>query len=138
MPETVRFSTSGRVSKVRLPAELQALLQSPWLRSCVKRQAEETSRSKGFGRSPQARRKDAIRQKFLVHQATPATADAVICILKALVLNEHLNSVGDDAQLANFDPQERLQEQQQALQMISTKSELFFDTALSVIRRVGG
>lgn len=142
MPETIRLSTSGRVSNVRLPAELQALVQSPWLRSWVKRQAEEISRSKGFGRGPQVRLEDAIRQKFLVYQATPATADAVICILKALVLKEHLNSVlnsvGDDVQLANAEMQDELQKQEQTLQLLSTISKLLFDTALSVIRKVGG
>jgi len=49
-----------------------------------------------------------------------------------------LNSVGDDAQLANVDLQNILQKQQQTLQMMSNISKMLFDTAMSVIRKMGG
>lgn len=49
-----------------------------------------------------------------------------------------LNSVGDDAQLANVDLQNVLQKQQQTLQMMSNISKMLYDTAMSVIRKIGG
>jgi hypothetical protein len=51
---------------------------------------------------------------------------------------EELNSVGDDAQLANVDLQNMLQKQQQALQMMSNISKTSHDSAMSVIRKLGG
>jgi len=50
---------------------------------------------------------------------------------------EQLNSVGDDAQLANVDLQNMLQKQQQTLQMMSNISKMLHDTAMAVIRKVG-
>ena len=49
-----------------------------------------------------------------------------------------LNAIGDDAQLANVDLQNILQKQQQTLQMMSNISKMLFDTAMSVIRKMGG
>jgi hypothetical protein len=51
---------------------------------------------------------------------------------------EELNSIGDDAQLANVDLQNMLQKQQQTLQMMSNVSKMLHDTAMSVIRKMGG
>lgn len=51
---------------------------------------------------------------------------------------EKLNGIGDDAQLANVDLQNILQKQQQTLQMMSNISKMLYDTAQSVIRRIGG
>ena len=51
---------------------------------------------------------------------------------------ETLESVGDDAQLANVDLQNILQKQQQTLQMLSNISKTLHDTALAVIRKIGG
>ena len=51
---------------------------------------------------------------------------------------EKLNSVGDDAQLANVDLQNTLQKQQQTLQMMSNISKMLYDTSQSVIRKMGG
>jgi len=52
-------------------------------------------------------------------------------------LEGKLNSIGDDAQLANVDLQNILQKQQQLLQMLSNISKLLSDTALAVIRKLG-
>jgi hypothetical protein len=52
-------------------------------------------------------------------------------------LQDKLNSVGDDAQLANIDLQNVLQKQQQFVQMMSNISKLLNDTAMSVIRKIG-
>ena len=53
-------------------------------------------------------------------------------------LEEQLNSVGDDAQLANVDLQNMLQKQQQTLQMMSNISKMLHDTAMAIIRKIGG
>ena len=53
-------------------------------------------------------------------------------------LEEELNSLGDDAQLANIDLQNALQKQQQLIQMISNISKTLSETALAVIRKIGG
>lgn len=52
-------------------------------------------------------------------------------------LEYELNSVGDDAQLANVDLQNMLQKQQQALQMMSNMSKMMHDTAMAIIRKIG-
>lgn len=49
----------------------------------------------------------------------------------------NLQSVGDDAQLANLDLQDALQKQQQALQMMSNIAKSMHDTAQSVICKLG-
>ena len=52
-------------------------------------------------------------------------------------MEEELNSVGDDAQLANIDLQNNLQKQQQTIQMLSNISKVLHDTAMAVIRKIG-
>ena|SRR6266487_4725406 len=51
---------------------------------------------------------------------------------------ERLNSIGDDAQLASIDLQNMLQKQQQALQMMSNVSKMFYDTTMALVRKIGG
>lgn len=53
-------------------------------------------------------------------------------------MEEKLNSVGDDAQLANVDLQNMLQKQQQTLQMMSNIAKMLHDTAMAIIRKIGG
>ncbi len=53
-------------------------------------------------------------------------------------LEERLNSAGDDSQLANVDLQNELQKQQQLIQMMSNISKMLHDTAMAVIRKIGG
>ncbi len=53
-------------------------------------------------------------------------------------LEQQLNSIGDDAQLANIDLQNALQKQQQLIQMLSNVSKMLNDTAMAVIRKIGG
>ena len=53
-------------------------------------------------------------------------------------LEEQLNALGDDAQLANVDLQNVLQKQQQTMQMMSNISKTLYDTAQAVIRKFGG
>lgn len=51
---------------------------------------------------------------------------------------DRLSELGDDAQLANVDLQNALQKQQHTLQMLSNISKMLHDTALAVIRKIGG
>jgi hypothetical protein len=53
-------------------------------------------------------------------------------------LEEKLSSIGDDAQLANIDLQNLLQKQSRTIQMLSTLSKMLHDTAMAVIRKIGG
>jgi hypothetical protein len=53
-------------------------------------------------------------------------------------MEEELASVGDDSQLANIDLHNWLQKQQQTLQMMSTISKQLHDTAMAIIRKMGG
>ena len=55
-----------------------------------------------------------------------------------LDLKRKLNSLDGDAQLANVDLQNALQQQQQTLQMMSNISKMLHDTGMSIIRKVGG
>ncbi len=52
-------------------------------------------------------------------------------------LEDRLNSVGEDAQMANLDLQNALQKQQQLLQMMSNMSKTMHETAMSIIRKIG-
>ena len=51
---------------------------------------------------------------------------------------DELNTIGDDAQLANIDLQNMMQKQQQTLQQMSNISKMLHDTAMAVIRKIGG
>ncbi|MCX6377656.1 MAG: hypothetical protein NTU88_16765 [Armatimonadetes bacterium] len=54
------------------------------------------------------------------------------------VLQQRLSIIGDDAQLANLELQNILQKRQQAIQMISSIMKQMYDTAMAVIRKLGG
>ena len=64
------------------------------------------------------------------------SADTLAAELKRL--EESLATLGEDAQLANVDLQNVLQKQQQTLNMMSNISKMIHDTAISVIRKIGG
>ncbi len=49
-----------------------------------------------------------------------------------------LSGVGDDAQLANIDLQNVLQKQQQMVQLLPNVPKLLYDTAMAVVRKIGG
>ncbi len=52
-------------------------------------------------------------------------------------MQEELNTLSADAQLANMELQNILQEQQQTVQILSNVSKVLHDTAMSVIRNIG-
>jgi hypothetical protein len=68
--------------------------------------------------------------------AVPMTRAAIEREIKGW--EEKVNGIGDDAQLANVDLQNVLQKQQQTMQMMSSISKMLYDTAMSVIRKIGG
>ena len=51
---------------------------------------------------------------------------------------EQLETVGDDAQLANLDLQNYMQRLQQNLPTLSNMSKTSHDTAMAIIRKIGG
>jgi flagellar biosynthesis/type III secretory pathway protein FliH len=53
-------------------------------------------------------------------------------------LEAGLKTAGDDAQLANLDMQNVLLKQQQTMQMMSNICKQLHDTAMAVIRKIGG
>ena len=68
-----------------------------------------------------------------------ALSESYLDVLDVIaVIEEKLNGLGDDAQLANVDLQNILQKQQQTLQMMSNISKMLYDTAQSIIRKIGG
>jgi hypothetical protein len=112
----------------------------------VRQQADQTARSRRFGVWEQMRLSEVIQQKFLRSSPAGVTDIASVrSIVEFLVLTdaitgfeEKLQTVGEDAQLANVDLQNMLQQQQQTLQLLSNISKAQHDTALSVIRKIGG
>lgn len=60
--------------------------------------------------------------------------DLTNTVQRIIGLTEELQSVGDDAQLANIDLQNILQQQQQAMQMMTQISKDLNETSMAVIR----
>jgi hypothetical protein len=78
--------------------------------------------------------------EFSIPDMVPAEGVSELDQLEAEIKSweEKLNSIGDDAQLANVDLQNMLQKQQQTLQMMSNISKMLHDTAMAVLRKLGG
>ncbi len=92
--------------------------------------------------------KSTIRDELNLARSIQATLpsgcdDDLRCILTRDVNDsiaeweELLQSVGEDAQLANIDLQSTLQRHTQLLQLMSNVSKLLHDTAMNVIRKIG-
>jgi hypothetical protein len=87
---------------------------------------------------------DGIRERdvnLLIWQAISPILEGVKSEIAASL--ELRNTVGDvaqrdDAELAHVDLQNMLQKQQQTLQMLSNISKMLHDTAMSIIRKIGG
>jgi hypothetical protein len=123
--------SSGIPSSVVLLRNSLLAQVCPAMQFWVRQQAQAIARSGRFGALEDLRLNEAIRAKFS-RTSPPGRAElaAVTTILRFLVL--------DDAQLANLDLQDLLQKQQQALQMLSNVSKTLHDTAMSIIRKIGG
>ena len=81
----------------------------------------------------EARRLSEVEVLDLLGEAWRAT---MVANLEDIL--DRLDSLGDDAQLANIDLQNILQKQQQTLQMMSNISKMLYDTAMAVVRKIGG
>ena len=81
-----------------------------------------------------------LEYELCVPNRVPSLAVHNLDLLESEIAHweERLNSVGDDAQLANVDLQNMLQKQQQTLQMMSNISKMLYDTSMAVIRKIGG
>lgn len=116
------------------------------LKVSIREELNETRRrmsaSRGTQPSAVARQKlyalkPASYSRLVVRQGRPMSSKAdYAAYIKRL--EGELASVGDDAQLANIDMQNMLQKQQQTVQMMSNISKMLHDTAMSVIRKMGG
>jgi len=109
-------STAAATDEARKQAEAEARRKADEARraaEAVKRAADEAAKRA----AEEAARKAQAEQK---------------------AAEEKLNTIGDDAQLANVDLQNILQKHQQTLQMMSNISKMLYDTAQSVIRKMGG
>ena len=73
-----------------------------------------------------------------LHRETVRVAELAKILAAALASLDTIEQLGDDAQLANVDLQNILQKQQQTLQAMSNISKMLYDTAQSVIRKIGG
>jgi hypothetical protein len=66
----------------------------------------------------------------------PTAREAVASMIDEF--EKKLHAVSDDAQLANVDLQNLLQQQQEVVQIMSNISKMLYDTAQAVIRKIGG
>jgi len=85
-------------------------------------------------------KKKSIRERLagMRTSAASAKADGKEKEMEAVKnLEEKLNTLGDDSQLANIDLQSMLQKQQQNLQKLSNISKMLHDTAQAIIRKIG-
>jgi len=84
-----------------------------------------------------ASREALVRWRGIVEAGLRAGRDPTRLVPRILE-DALLQSVGDDAQLANIDLQNTLQKRQQTLQTLSTISKALHDTEMAVIRKIGG
>jgi hypothetical protein len=132
IPNEFVRSTKQRLAELPPPA-----------RKWVERQAQWILHRKRFGPHEQVQL-DAIIWQSIAHISHPARQtgeNASKLLLRVLVLGQTLATLGDDgddAQLANVDLQSVLQVQQQTLQLLSNVSKMHYDTAMAVIRKIGG
>jgi hypothetical protein len=111
------------------------------MRAWVQQQAQQIVRAGEFHRWAEMQLEQARSRVVAPLGLADPEAKVVVSILTFLLLTavvKELNAVGDDAQLANIDLQNVLQKQQQTVQMISSISKLVYDSAMAVIRKIGG
>ena len=96
--------------------------------------------AKAFAENAHAYKLGEAELELCIPARVPAAAVSSSALLENEIARweEKLNTIGDDAQLANVDLQNILQKQQQVLQMMSNISKLLHDTSMAVIRKIGG
>ena len=108
--------------------------------------ARQPATSSPISRKPKPRPQPALnytRNLRLPYRRLPQTRYTMKDIEAAspdalAAIEDKLNSVGDDAQLANVDLQDVLQKQQQTIQTLANISKALDDTARSVVRNMRG
>jgi len=96
--------------------------------------------AKAFAENARPYELGEAERELCIPARVPAAAVNSVALLENEIARweEKLNTIGDDTQLANVDLQNVLQKQQQVLQMLSNISKLVHDTAMAVIRKIGG
>ena len=108
----------------------------PQTRAWIRQQARQIVQRPYFGLAEQAALQSAIAGRL--PRMEPQIAGAASLILKGLILTEALEAAGDGSQTANAAVPSLVQNQRQTLQMLSNISKILSDTAMALIRKIGG
>lgn len=112
------------------------LLRQSYLQATEDLQAS-AARVNFYNEQKKALRSELSRLRGMLNGTSDPAARAEL-ELDIKDVEEELQTVGDDAQLANVDLQRALQQQQQLMQIMSSISKSLHDTAMSTIRKIGG
>ena len=131
--------------KLKFHTDLKAMLRDELKRARSFLSEHTADREKGeldtpfeklkFELQPQVDANDALVPKKPEADGTTTHSAELNDYIKEL--DQMLNTVGDDAQLAQIDLQNMTQRVQQAVQMLSTLSKLLHETAMAIIRKIG-
>ncbi len=116
-------------------AELKII--EKWLEIIEEKQTTNTSSTDYYGRAEPTSNYNESDLDFISRQLVHIDQQINSLDTGIKVLEDKLESVGDDAQLANIDLQNQLQKQQKTIQSMSDDSKMLHDTAMSVIRKIG-
>jgi len=123
-------------------------IEKPSMKPVKKAVKKTNPRKVAAGHNPMERKKKSTKPSVIKKVQLKKNTRGILEINKAKKnlkgiedhlkeLEGQLNSLGDDAQLANIDMQNRLQKQQQTLQTISNVSKMLHDTAMAIVRKIG-
>ena len=128
-------SAAGDIPRTELPREMTSREEAVASIERMRTAASELRALVGLRRPGS---QIASQQVFL--QQDVARVNQVASELELAIRDweARLNILGDDAQLANIDLQSVLQKQQQTLQTMSNVSKALHDTAMAIIRKIGG
>jgi hypothetical protein len=141
VPGKSRFSNAARVSSRDIADCINMLTPHVPAHSIpyLKVHAQQLASKSSFGQSDMALIRNHLQMVAAKRAGGRLELSAIYLLyLELLAWGAKLNSMGDDAQLANEDLQNILQRQQQTLQMMSNISKKLYDTAHAVIRKLGG
>ena len=116
-------------------AELKII--EKWLEIIEEKQTTNTASTDYYGRAEPTSNYNESDLDFISRQLVHIDQQINSLDTGIKVLEDKLESVGDDAQLANIDLQNQLQKLQKTIQSMSDDSKMLHDTAMSVIRKIG-
>ena len=119
----------------QIDAELK--IMSQWLKIISERQEDMSLDASGRIEGTSVSQHNQSDLDFITRNLSSIDQQIKALSTGNLVLEEKLQSMGEDAQLANIDLQNSLQKQQQTLQTLSEDSKAAHDTAMSIIRKIG-